>query len=191
MKVYTVIILIIFNLVIPYCLNAQSDEYVVGVNDSLEVSILQPERIINQVTVSPGGDISVPYIGSVKVKGKTITQIQQNIQYRLANGYLKYPVVTVSLLESRSRKFTISGEVNTPGSYQLEENTTVLKAISIAGGFTRFGSSSRVKVLRPRKDRPGYISIKVDIQAVMDGDARADIVLEPGDIVVVSEGLFQ
>jgi polysaccharide export outer membrane protein len=171
-------------------LYAQSGEYVVGVNDLLEISILQPERIVNTATVSPSGDISVPYIGSVKVKGKTVTQIQQNIQYRLANGYLKFPVVTVSLVESRSRKFTISGEVNTPGSYALEENTTVLKSISIAGGFTRFGSSSKVKVLRPRKDRPGYISIKVDIQAVMDGDARADIVLEPGDIVVVSESLF-
>ena len=60
----------------------------------------------------------------------------------------------------------------------------------MAGGFTKFGSSSRVKILRPRKDRPGYMSIKVDLNAVLDGDAKADIVIESGDIIVISEGVF-
>ncbi|HOP62749.1 MAG TPA: polysaccharide biosynthesis/export family protein [Spirochaetota bacterium] len=164
--------------------------YTIGVGDILDVAILQPDKMITRVTVSPGGDISVPYIGSVYVKGRTISSTQNLIQQKLAAGYLKYPVVTVALVESRSRSFTISGEVIRPGNYALVENTTVLKAISIAGGFTKFGSSSRVKILRPRKDRPGYMSIKVDLQAVMDGDARADIVIEPGDIIVISEGVF-
>ena len=164
--------------------------YTIGVGDILDVTILQPDPMTLRVTVSPGGDISVPYIGSVYVKGKTIAGAQSLIQQKLASGYLKYPVVTVSLVESRSRSFTISGEVIRPGNYALLENTTVLKAISIAGGFTRFGSSSRVKILRPRKDRPGYISIKVELKAVLDGDASADIVIEAGDIIVISEGVF-
>ncbi len=164
--------------------------YTVGIGDILDVAILQPDPMNLRVTVSPGGDISVPYIGSVYIKGKTIAGAQALIQQKLANGYLKYPVVTVSLVESRSRSFTISGEVIRPGNYALLENTTVLKAISIAGGFTRFGSSSKVKILRPRKDRPGYISIKVELKAVLDGDANADIVIEPGDIIVISEGVF-
>jgi len=164
--------------------------YTIGIGDILEIAILQPDPMTSRVTVSPGGDISVPYIGSVYVKGRTIAGAQSLIQQKLANGYLKYPVVTVSLVESRSRSFTISGEVNRPGNYAILENTTVLKAISIAGGFTRFGSSSRVKILRSRKDRPGYISIKVDLKAVLDGDASADIVIEPGDIIVISEGVF-
>jgi polysaccharide biosynthesis/export protein len=166
------------------------NSYTVGVGDILLVDILQPDRSTNQVTVSPDGSISVPYLGSVKVKGKSITQIQKNIQWGLANGYLRYPVVVVSLVQSRSRNFTVNGEVNRPGSYPLEDNTTVLKAISIAGGFTRFGSSSHVKILRPRQDRPGYNIIKVDIKAAMEGNPNADIVLQSGDIVVVSEGFF-
>lgn len=164
--------------------------YTIGVGDILNVNIIQPDPMELTVTVSPGGDISVPYIGSVYVKGRTIAATQKLIEQKLANGYLKYPVVTVSLVESRSRSFTISGEINRPGNYAILENTTVLKAISIAGGFTRFGSSSRVKILRPRKDRPGYMSIKVDLKAVLDGDASADVVIEPGDIIVVSEGVF-
>lgn len=164
--------------------------YTIGVGDILQVDIIQPDKMSLTVTVSPGGEISVPYIGSVYVKGMTIAGTQKVIEKKLGNGYLKYPVVVVSLVESRSRSFTISGEVIRPGNYALVENTTVLKAISIAGGFTKFGSKSNVKILRPRKDRPGYISIKVDLKAVLDGDASADIIIQPSDIIVVSEGVF-
>ncbi len=181
----TAILLLLFSAVSGY-----SQVYTIGIGDILQIDIIQPDKMTSTVTVSPGGDISVPYIGTVYVKGMTIAGTQNLIQKKLAAGYLKYPVVTVSLTESRSRSFTISGEVIRPGNYAILENTTVLKAISIAGGFTKFGSSSRVKILRPRKDRPGYISIKVDLKSVLDGDASADIVIEPGDIIVISEGVF-
>lgn len=170
--------------------SAYAQVYKIGVGDILQVDIIQPDKMALTVTVSPGGDISVPYIGSVNVKGMTVAVVQKIIEKKLASGYLKYPVVVVSLVESRSRSFTISGEVIRPGNYALGENTTVLKAISIAGGFTKFGSKSNVKILRPRQDRPGYISIKVDLKAVLEGDASSDIVIQPGDIIVVSDGVF-
>jgi polysaccharide biosynthesis/export protein len=186
--------IVIINLILFYIIissaHINANTYRIGVGDILEVSIIQPDQATSRVTVSPSGEISVPYLGSIKVTGKSITQIQKTIQWRLAHGYLKYPVVTVTLVESRSRNFTISGEVVNPGTYPMRANTTVLKAISIAGGFTRFGSSSRVKILRPRRDKPGYIKIKVNLKAVMDGDAEADIEIQSGDIVVVSEGFF-
>jgi polysaccharide biosynthesis/export protein len=169
---------------------AQSDDYKVGIGDILEVRILKPEPSTDRTTVTPSGQISVAYIGSLHVKDKTITEVQKEIQWRLASGYLKYPVVVVSLIESRSMNFTVSGEVIHPGSFQLQEKTTVLKAISMAGGFTRFGSKSRVKLLRPFPDKPGYDSIKINLQKAMNGDAREDIMLKPGDIVIVSEGFF-
>jgi len=109
--------------------------YTIGVGDILEVNIIQPDKMDTRVTVSPGGDISVPYIGSVYVKGRTISSAQNYIQQKLASGYLKYPVVTVSLIESRSRSFTISGEVIRPGNYAIIDNTTVLKAISNSWRF--------------------------------------------------------
>jgi len=165
-------------------------EYTVGIDDVLEISVLQPEKLITAVTVAPDGSIAFPYIGNVQVKGMTLNQIQDEIQAKLADGYMKYPVVLVSLRESRSRKFFVYGEVIRPGTYPIEENATVLKAISMAGGFTRFGSSSRVKVLRPKKNKPGYETIKVNIKAVMNGSSEADITLQPEDIVVVSEGVF-
>jgi protein involved in polysaccharide export with SLBB domain len=164
-------------------------DYTVGVGDVLEISVLQPDQFTTVVTVAPDGSITFPYIGTQQVKGLTLPRIQDHIQNELADGYIKYPVVTVYLKESRSRKYLVYGEVIRPGAYPLEDNTTVLRAISIAGGFTKFGSASRVKVLRERTGGAGYEPIKVDLKAAMDGGDK-DLVLKPGDMVVVSEGIF-
>jgi polysaccharide export outer membrane protein len=165
-------------------------EYAIGIDDVLDISILQPEKLSVTVTVSPDGAINFPYIGMVRAKGLTLIHLQEQIQKRLSEGYMKYPVVSVFLRENRSKKFVVYGEVLKPGTYLLDENTTVIKAISMAGGFTKFGSSSRVKVLRPKTEGTGYEAMKVNINAAMEGDSKADVVLHSGDIVVISEGVF-
>ncbi len=170
-------------------LKEEPTEYTVGIDDILTVAVLQPEQILNDVVVSPDGSIAFPYIGNFNIKGMTINEIQKEIQSKLADGYLKYPSVVVSLKESRSRKFYVYGEVIKPGPYQMEEKATVLRAISMAGGFTRFGSASRVKILRP-KSTGGYELIQVNIKSVMDGNSLEDITLKSGDIIVVSEGIL-
>ncbi|MCK5218626.1 polysaccharide export protein [bacterium] len=164
--------------------------YTLGIADAIQIDVLKPEPLTTFSTVAPDGKITFPYIGNVLVKGRTVAQVQEEIQARLADGYMKYPVVAVALKESRSRKFFVYGEVLKPGSYPIEENMTVLRAISMAGGFSRFGSSSRVKVLRPRKDGPGYDTLKINVNAVMKGNASEDLLLSQGDIVVISEGMF-
>ncbi|MFH1877720.1 MAG: polysaccharide biosynthesis/export family protein [Candidatus Omnitrophota bacterium] len=165
-------------------------EYIVGTDDLLEVNILQPEALTTAVTVAPDGAVMIPYIGRVNVAGMSLSRIEAEIHARLSDGYMRYPVVSVALKESRSRRFFVYGEVIKPGAYQIEENTTVLKAVCIAGGFSKYGSSSKVKVLRPKQGKPGYDTLKVNIQALMNGSDDEDVALEAGDIVVVSEGMF-
>lgn len=168
---------------------ALQTEYLLGVDDVLDISILQPERMTVTVVVSPDGMITFPYIGTVLARGLSMAQLQQSVQDKLADGYMKYPVVSVSLKESRSRKFFVYGEVMKPGTYFINDNVTVLRGITMAGGFTRFGSS-KVKILRPKQNKPGYDTVQVNIKALMDGAAKEDVLLEPEDIVVVSQGLF-
>lgn len=189
-KIYLIIMVIICCGFTASVIAEETDVYTVGVDDVLDISILQPEQYSTTVTVAPDGMISFPYVGTLKVKGMTLEEIRTNIQDSLAEGYMKYPVITVFLRESLSRKFFVYGEVVRPGTFRMNDNTTVLKAISIAGGFTKFGSSSRVKVLREKKTETGYETIKVNIKNVMDGESNEDILLEVGDIVVVSEGIF-
>lgn len=169
---------------------ATSPEYTIGADDVLDISVLQPEKMLVTVTVSPDGSITFPYIGTVQIKGMTLAQAQEDIQSRLADGYMKYPVVSIALKQSMSEKFFVYGEVARPGTYRLEEKMTVLKAISMAGGFTKFGSSSRVKVLRSKEGEAGYSVIKVNLNAAMKGSSKDDVVLKQGDIVVIEEGIF-
>jgi len=172
------------------CIVPNPTGYGIGVADILTVNVVRPEPLLMEVKVSPDGTISFPYIGTVVVKGKTLDDVQNEMTKKLGEGYMKYPVLSVTLKESNSRRFFVYGEVTHPGPYAVEENMTVLRAISMAGGFSKFGSSSRVKVLRPRAAGKGYEPVKINIKEVMDGVGDADTIIKPGDIVVVSEGIF-
>jgi polysaccharide export outer membrane protein len=164
--------------------------YKVGIGDIIDVAVLQPEKLAVSVTVAPDGTITLPYIGNVAAENYTLPEIEKKIQEGLAKGYMKYPIVSISLKQCLSKKFFVYGEVVNPGTYFLNDDTTVLKAVSIAGGFTKYGSASNVKILRQKEGGPGYENIKVNIKSIMDGKSSEDVVLEPGDIVVVSEGIF-
>ncbi len=166
------------------------NQYRVGVDDVIEIGILQPEQFLTMVTVTPDGYITFPYIGTLRVKDLTLAEVQDLIVKKLADGYMRYPVVTVALKESRSRKFFVYGEVTKPGNFPMEEQMTVLRAISVAGGFTKYSNTSKVKVLRPNVGAPGYEALNVNIKAVMSGNSTEDLLLQPGDMVVVSEGMF-
>lgn len=103
------------------------------------------------------------------------------------------PSVSIHALDTVvviANKFYVYGEVNKPGMYSLASKTTALTAISIAGGFTRFGSASRVKVVRMDEKTGKYELIKVNIAQAIAGNFKADVLLMPGDVVVVSEGVF-
>jgi len=94
------------------------------------------------------------------------------------------------LIAGRNNTYFIYGEINRPGEYVLKQDITVFEAITIGGGFTKWGSKSRVKILRTQSDKSGLEIIKVDIGDIIDGDLNSDIKLQPGDVVVASSGSF-
>ena len=83
---------------------------------------------------------------------------------------------------------TVDGEVNRPGRYAIESDLTVTGAISLAGGFTRFGSGD-VKVRRTDPQTGKVTIIEVDIKAVRNGK-KPDVPLLPNDVVSVSRRVF-
>lgn len=96
-------------------------------------------------TVDQNGDVDLPLIEKVNVKGKTVSQIKQQLD-EAYKPYLKYASSTVRMANSR---ITIMGEVNNPGVHYLyNDQNTILDAISMAGDFTDFGNRKKVKLIR-------------------------------------------
>ena len=165
-----------------------SPEYILDIQDMLTIAVIQPDPFSVELTVAPDGTITFPYIGTVPVKGLTLMQAQEKIQTGLMD-YMKYPVVSVSLRASKNLTFFVFGEVQRPGSYILEKDTTVLKAITTAGGFTRVAATNNVKVVRQSADGTTR-AITVDVGALMTGKSTKDEKVEQGDVITVSQRFF-
>ncbi len=84
--------------------------------------------------------------------------------------------------------FYIYGEVVHPGSFLLEEGTTILKAITQAGGFTKFASKKNIEILRTREDGQQY-KITVNIKDIEERKS-ADYEIKPDDIIRIPKSIF-
>ena len=115
--------------------------------DRLEVSlrgIPQPENL--KVVVEDEGTVNLPFIGAVRVEGKTAAEAQKLIeQVYIDKQIFKAPTVIIVPPES---EYMIGGEVLHPGSYPLTRDLTLLGALARAGRFTEFADSTQVRITR-------------------------------------------
>jgi len=162
--------------------------YHVGIGDILSIRVLGHKDFDADVVVNPDGTINYYFIDSLDVEGKTLKDIEKDIISRLSGRYLRYPTVMVRLKNSVSQRFYVYGEVNSPGMFKLTPGITVLKAIAMAGGYSPYANTKRVKVLRLKKFGSGYDEINVNLDRIIeDSGNNADILLQNEDIVVVLE----
>ena len=160
--------------------------YRLGPADQVAIHVLgQPEYSLENTKVSPVGRIFHPLIGEVDAGGLTVDQLTS----RLADKFREYvvdPRVLVSLLEARSVKIGVLGEVVRPGILVMSEPMTVLDAISASGGFSVYGNKSAVTLLRQQRD--GRLrTLKVNVKQILEGKANpeANLTLQAGDTLIV------
>ncbi|MDA1303245.1 MAG: polysaccharide export protein [Nitrospirae bacterium] len=110
------------------------ETYRVGPNDVLKVEVFDEENLTTETKVSGQGTIKFPLIGEVPVKGLTLKEIEEALTSKLQAGYLKNPKLTLAITSYRN--VYVSGEAKTPGAFPFKEGLTVLKAITLAGGWT-------------------------------------------------------
>jgi polysaccharide biosynthesis/export protein len=158
-------------------------DYTISSQDILQVAIFQVPDLNRTVRVDGAGFVSLPLIGQVRVRGKTILQAQEDIAARYSKSYLQSPQVTLSLVKSGQR-VTVNGAVKNPTVLTLDGTLTLSMAIAQSGGLAEIGNSQRIHVARPTGEQVEDSVFNLDdIQA---GKA-ANPVLRGGDIVVVEE----
>jgi polysaccharide export outer membrane protein len=157
--------------------------YQFGEGDVLAVRVWKNEELSVQVPVRPDGMISVPLLDDVKAAGMTADQLKEEIATKLGE-FISNPNVTVILLESAKRVY-VQGEVQRPGPVSLATQLSVVDAISTSGGFTPFADQADIRVIR-RNPEGQELEFGFDYKAYVRGRAPGtNIVLQPGDLVVV------
>ena len=167
----------------PPDLSDDATDYTITSQDTLQVAIFQVPDLSRTVRVDGAGFVSLPLIGRVPVRGKSLLQAQEDIAARYGKSYLRSPQVTLSLVKSGQR-VTVNGAVKSPTVLSLEGTLTLSMAIAQTGGFSELANPDRVHIARTTGQQVEDAVFNLnDIQA---GKAP-NPVLRGGDIVVVEE----
>lgn len=164
-------------LAVPPQLRASDDyqhKHRLGPGDLISISVYDEPDLSFQVVVDKTGSIDFPFVGPIETVGKTTETLQAAIDQGLRDGYLVAPEVTVTIV--RYRPYFINGEVRKPSAYPYTPGITVIKAITLAGGYTQ--RAAKDKLLIQREGEQNVYR------------ARPDTLVRPGDILTIKESLF-
>ena len=169
--------------------------YVIGPQDVLEIKVWGHDDLSRSAPVSADGYFSFPLIGRVQAGGLTVRQLEERITRMLDKDYIVNPQVTITVTEFRSKKVFILGEVIRPGAQYLSKDDTLLEIISKAEGVTK-NAGRDIIIVRPAAaagtrqqpidlNDPTSKQIRVDLQALIAGDATKNIPVQDNDTIYV------
>ena len=160
-----------------------TDDYIIGPEDILEISVWRNPDLSREVIVRPDGRISLPLIGDVKAVGLTTLELRDVIKDRL-KAYKENPTVAIVVRAVNSYYFYTQGAVGNTGKIPLLSRTTLIQAITLAGGLAPDAVRSRITIFRLGRDgsAPKKIVVSYDEIILRGGE---NIVLKPGDTLVV------
>lgn len=171
---------------------AAAADYVLQPSDLLNIQVFQEENLKRDVRVSQEYSITLPLIGKVDLKGKSLRQAEDLIRDLYVRGdFLVNPQVNVVVIEYAKRTVNVIGQVNQPGAvlFPQEQGLTLLDAISRAGGFSRLANRSQVKLTRTNADGKTETYI-INVDDLIKGSSSNSWPLLVNDIVFVPERIL-
>jgi protein involved in polysaccharide export with SLBB domain len=186
-----------------------SKTYIVTVGDKLGYRIAEDHDEAKVLTVSPSGDIDIPFLGRVSVSGKRLEDAAKEISSLLEKDLYRQATVVLSLEDSirmhqlpsgpsgsmqgfppvKPKKVTIVGQVRAQGIQEIppDEKFTLSEAILKAGGFASFANAKKVKIIRRKSDGTTETLYANVLEVLEDGNIDKDVVLKPDDLIIVPE----
>ncbi|PIE33124.1 hypothetical protein CSA56_13140 [candidate division KSB3 bacterium] len=169
------------------------ENYQIGAEDVLSITVWDHDDLKRVVTVSADGNFSFPLIGRIKARGLTVGELENKIARLLDKDYIVNPQVTITVQEFKSKKVFILGEVTKPGAYYLSKTDTLLEMISKAGGVTN-DAGQEIIIVRPIEgaasqptslDSENSQLIRIGLQALLAGNIQKNIEVQDNDTVYV------
>ncbi len=158
--------------------------YKIGPGDVLKIDVIGESDFSGTFTVNGDGNITLKYIGDFKVGGLTIDEVKKKLYTILNKDYINNPNIKIKILEYKSKKIVVLGEVNRPGEYYLKKNRiTILEVISMAGGLSDNCGNLAI-VFRKVKGKTEFKKIEIKIGDILSGIEKPDkIFIYPDDII--------
>jgi polysaccharide export outer membrane protein len=156
--------------------------YIIGPEDTLQVTVWKEPTLSASVPVRPDGRISLVLLGDLQAAGMTPMQLAADITQRLKK-YIQDPSVSVVVLAVNSQRIFIIGEVGHVGAVAMTAGMTPLQAIAAAGGLSAFANSKHIYILRGTGTKQQKIPF--NYKQALKGDSKQDVSLLPGDTIVV------
>lgn len=165
------------------------EDNTLGPNDVFAVRVFGEQDMSQDYRVAPDGTIDFPYIGRIRVQGMEPSQIADTLRTELQNReILRNPQVSVFVRELNSRRISVLGQVQRPGTFPFEQNMTIVQAITAAGGFTALANASTVRLTRNVRGG-GRRTYTIPVDLIAEGKI-GNITLAPGDVIFVPERVF-
>lgn len=173
---------------------APSEEYIIGPLDELTIHVWRnPELSAEKIQVRPDGRITIPLVRDMTAVGKTATELQNDIRDELVQ-YIEQPLVSVIVNEFNStfdQQIRVVGSTEQPASLPYRANMTVLDAMIAVGGLGEFASGNRAKLLRIDRENGKQTEYRLRLADLLKrGDSSANVMLRPGDTIIIPESRF-
>lgn len=166
---WSLLLLMTVSILNNVALSQIDSNYKLGAGDKIKILVFEEPDMSFEVLLDTLGVISYPYLGEVKLKGKSTSELETELLEGLKGRVLVNPNIAVSVVQYRA--FSIGGEVKNPGNYPFEPNLTLRKAINLAGGVTEWSNGKRFKIERE--------------QDVEEERLNLDSSVFPGDVVTI------
>lgn len=173
---------------------APAEEYIIGPLDQITIHVWRnPELSAEDIQVRPDGRITIPLVRDMPAVGKTATQLQNDIRDVLAQ-YIEQPIVSVIVNEFNStfdQQIRVVGSTEKPASLPYRANMTVLDAMIAVGGLGEFAAGNRAKLLRIDRKTGLQKEYRLRLSDLIKrGDSTANVMLRPGDTIIIPESRF-
>jgi polysaccharide export outer membrane protein len=172
---------------------AQTASYRIQPGDTIDITVLEDPDLNRRLLVLPDGRVSVPLAGNIAVAGQTVEAVERTIASRLEPNFAVRPSVFVALAAVAEevldlQSIFVLGQVGAPGLREIEPGTTLLQAISLAGGFDRFAATKRIQLRRTDLQTGQERLFLFNYNAVERGSPITSMItLREGDVIIVPE----
>jgi polysaccharide export outer membrane protein len=169
------------------------EEYVIGPLDELTVFVWRNPELGASVQVRPDGRITTPLITDMPAVGKTPSMLAEDLKLQLSQ-YIQDPLVSVIINKfagTFSQQVRVVGATAKPASLPYRANMTLLDAMIAVGGLSEFAAGNRARLIRFDKERGAQKEFALRLGDLLrKGDSRANVMLMPGDVIIIPESMF-